>query len=619
VSRGLSLTRSEPESSACDTGSMSWNFPGWASELAWLSEDDRDLPLSLDGVNLVLNRARLAAFLSEFAEDKDVRDFLALDLLGTTAGLPLSSTGLAEEAPGLASRPFRLWEYVWLYKVLGLSGGGMKVLDLGGPATHLSVLAAIAGCHVTSVDINPEFVEAANECAHALRLPLLTARLGDMRDLSQFPAESFDLVISCSVLEHLTDFDQATALQQIARVLKPAGLVGLTFDYGPPAPGANEHLPPPHDPPGSAAIALRRYSQGGLVPAGNSFSEDAIPGSLFRHDSVRYTVASLFLTKAGQRGVEIPRCELAGSALGHLVIRDLPYRVYKGIERSGALIDGLRGTAACLESTATERLAAMQDRDREIQAREQRIAALESTATERLAAMQDRDREIQAREQRIAALESTATERLAAMQDRDREIQAREQRIAALESTATERLAAMQDRDREIQAREQCIAALESTATERLAAMQDRDREIQAREQRIAALESTAAERLAAMQDRDREIQAREQRIAALESTAAERLAAMQDRDREIQAREQRIAELESTAAERLVAMQDRDLLISGLQTALERRNQAIQEIACRADALESAADERLAAMIARDRVIASFKTELEALRSKPR
>jgi hypothetical protein len=141
VFRGLSSTRSQPESGACHTGNMAWGFPGWACELAWLSEDDRDLPLSLDAVNLVLNRARLAA-----------------------------STGSAETAPNLASRPFRLCEYVWLYKPLGLSGGGMEVLDLGGPATHLSILAAIAGCHVTSVDINPESVQA-NECARALKVP----------------------------------------------------------------------------------------------------------------------------------------------------------------------------------------------------------------------------------------------------------------------------------------------------------------------------------------------------------------------------------------------------------------------------------------------------------------
>jgi hypothetical protein len=41
---------------------MSWKFPAWASELAWLSEADRHLPLSPGAVSLVLNRARLAAF-----------------------------------------------------------------------------------------------------------------------------------------------------------------------------------------------------------------------------------------------------------------------------------------------------------------------------------------------------------------------------------------------------------------------------------------------------------------------------------------------------------------------------------------------------------------------------
>ena len=46
--------------------------------------------------------------------------------------------------------------------------------------------------------------------------------------------------------------------------------------------------------------------------------------------------------------------------------------------------------------------------------------------------MQDRNREIEIREQRIARLESIAAERLTAMQDRDREIESRERRIAQL-------------------------------------------------------------------------------------------------------------------------------------------------------------------------------------------
>src|SRR5438034_5411147 len=160
---------------------MSRETPEWAAELAGFSDDDRHLPFTLDGVNVVLNRARLAAFLVQFARDRDVRDFLTLDLVGTTAGLPLSSTGLTEAGPNLPTRPFRIWEYVWLYKVLGLTRGGLKVLDLGGPASHLSILAAMAGCHVISVDINDDFVQAARDCARTLELRSLEPRVCDMR------------------------------------------------------------------------------------------------------------------------------------------------------------------------------------------------------------------------------------------------------------------------------------------------------------------------------------------------------------------------------------------------------------------------------------------------------
>src|SRR5579859_1178988 len=190
-------------------------------------------------------------------------------------------------------------------------------------------MVAFAGCHVTSVDINPAFVQAAHECARALDVTTLDTRVGDMRDLSEFADGSFDAIVCCSVLEHLTAPDQEVALREAARVLKPGGMVGLTFDFGVGAPGANEHLPPPHDPPTSASEALRRYSQGGLTPVGNPFTEDPIPGVLFHHESIGYTVASLFLAKAPAPPVRIPRCDPSGSRLGKLAIKELPYRMHK--------------------------------------------------------------------------------------------------------------------------------------------------------------------------------------------------------------------------------------------------------------------------------------------------
>ena len=468
---------------------MSRQTSAWATELALATDSDRNLPAAMDGINVVLNRNRLATFLLKFARDRDVRDLLTLDILGAAAGLPLSSTGMAEGTPNLVSRPFRLWEYMWLYKVLRLSRGKLKVLDLGGPASQLSVLAAIAGCDVTSIDINPEFVEAGKDCAQALSLRSFTPTIGDMRDLSWLPPESFDVVVSCSVMEHIAGHDQAVALQQISRVLKPAGVVGLTFDYGPAAPGANEHLPPPHDPPTSAAEALERFSQAGLVPTGNIFSEDPIPGSLFHHEQIRYTLASLFLSK--QRcELQPPRCQVSGTVLGRLVIHDMPYKVQKGGRTSNAP----PGTVAELERIAAERLMEMRGKEAAMSALAAEAERRRTDLEKAVAGMRERDREISVREQRIANLESIAAERLAGMDARDREIQTREQRIAELDKTAAERLSAMQDRDQVIQNMGQRAEALEAAADERLEAMLARDKVIHKLQNELQRLRAKLAE-----------------------------------------------------------------------------------------------------------------------------
>jgi len=356
---------------ACHTEDVPYLPPAWALETAEASAEDEGFPSTLDGVNLVLNRMRLAAFLAKFADDKDVRDFLTLDVMGAAVGIPLSSTGVATDGPGLATRPFRIWEYVWLYKTLNLSTGGRSVLDLGGPASHLSVLAALAGCRVTSIDVNPAIVAAAQECAGALGLDNLDARLGDMRDLSAWPSDSVDAVVSSSVLEHLNAADQEIALREMARVLKPGGMIGLTFDFGLPAPDANEHLPAPHDPPPDPVEALRRYVQPGLVLAGNSFSEDPIAGSLFWDRSVHYTVASLFLGKPPLEPVSAPEPESGELVTSRLRVKNALYRVFKSASSRAALLHHLKaavreaeGRSSVLDQACAERLAAMIEMDR---------------------------------------------------------------------------------------------------------------------------------------------------------------------------------------------------------------------------------------------------------------
>ncbi len=358
---------------------MLTNLPAGPLEMAGVCGGDECLPAEIDNLNLVLNRARLAAFLARFAADKDVRDLLTLDVLGTAAGVPFTSTGVVEPAAALVLRPFRIWEYAWLYKSLGLSAGGIDVLDLGGPASHVYLLAALAGCCVTSLDINPAFVHAAQESARLLHIASMDVRVGDMRDLSQFADASFDAVVSCSVLEHLTALDQEVALREAARVLKPGGKVGLTFDFGPGAPGANAYLPAPHEPPHSAAAAVRRYAQAGLAVVGNAFTEDPIPGSLFHHETIGYTVASLFLCKPPVADVPVPRCEPAGSILGDLLTEELAY----GVFRSAAALDEMRWKAAALDEARNQ----LERATSAMKEQELLIQRLNAAAAERFAAI----------------------------------------------------------------------------------------------------------------------------------------------------------------------------------------------------------------------------------------
>ena len=491
--------------------------PEWASNLAWVCEDDEALPPTMDGINVVLNRARLASYLAEFGHDRDIRDLLVLDVLATAAGLPFSSTGLLDGLPTLALRPFRIWEYTWLYKVLGLGNGDARILDLGGPGTHVSILAALAGCSVTSIDINPEFVRAAQECAEALCLSRLSTQVGDMRDLSGLADESFDAVISCSVLEHLTAGDQETALEEMARVLKPGGMIGLTFDYGPAAPGANEYLPPPHDPPPSAEEALRRYARAGLAPLGNAFVEDPIPGALFHDERVRYTIASLFLGKPPVPDVRVPRCECTGSVLGSLVISMLPSRIHGGVVRTRALLEST-GNQSLGEGQATGEPLKDSPRAEVGTTQNDYIVGLERMAERRLA-------DVNLMHLQVEALRQEADERLAGLN-------AMHTQIAALRHVADERLAGLNEMHTQ-------MAALRHVADERLAGLNELHT-------KMAVLRHAADERLAGLNEMHTQMAALRHEADQRERGLHELTAIIAERDARIAAVTQQVSALEN-------------------------------------------------------------------------
>jgi len=359
---------------------------------------DNDFPENIDGVNTVLNRRRLARWLSVFGQDADVNDFLLLDAIINSLDIPVTSTGATGPSSSLGLRPFRLWEYCWIYKCLALAKGDLNVLDIGGPGSHLSLLTALAGNSVQSIDLNPAFVDAANRVSGAFSLPHYNAFAGDARDLSGFDAESFDAVICCSVLEHLTSENQRVVLHQIARVLRPGGVAGLTFDYGPGAPGANEHLPPPHDPPNSACEAIARYEVGGLQIVGNRNLEEPLPGSLFRSLTVQYTIASLFVSRPPLVEIKLPAPENSrGSVLKQIRISNLIARSFDAsmarhkAETAALIPSGASGAAADTELTPEAESQQMARLQSELNFAEERAASAENFVELQRRQIQDLD------------------------------------------------------------------------------------------------------------------------------------------------------------------------------------------------------------------------------------
>ena len=103
---------------------------------------------------------------------------------------------------------------------------GMSLLDCGcGPgAITLGLAEAVAPGEVVGVDLEPGMVEQASAFAKERLVGNVRFQVGDINELP-FPGDSFDAAYTSSVLEHLAD--PVRALQELYRVLKPAGLVAV--------------------------------------------------------------------------------------------------------------------------------------------------------------------------------------------------------------------------------------------------------------------------------------------------------------------------------------------------------------------------------------------------------
>ena len=117
-----------------------------------------------------------------------------------------------------------------LMESLGDRRGAM--LDIGAHWLHQTLLYALDGFDVTASDIrspgemddNPIITAIAAE--HHIRL-LPYKDLKDPIELNQLPENSFDVILFCEIIEHIT-FNPVPMWQAVYRLLKPGGRIVVT-------------------------------------------------------------------------------------------------------------------------------------------------------------------------------------------------------------------------------------------------------------------------------------------------------------------------------------------------------------------------------------------------------
>jgi SAM-dependent methyltransferase len=138
--------------------------------------------------------------------------------------------------------PFKLWSRRWEYpfaaqrvinyaerRGTGGTGAPLKVLDAGSGVTYFPyfICENLPQAGVVCCDYNPSYRQMFDEINAARGNPPVAFIDAALQDLP-LDEDSLDVICCISVLEHTENYDEI--LKEFVRVLRPGGLLVLTFD-----------------------------------------------------------------------------------------------------------------------------------------------------------------------------------------------------------------------------------------------------------------------------------------------------------------------------------------------------------------------------------------------------
>ena len=128
----------------------------------------------------------------------------------------------------------RRWEYAKAaIEIKKLLGEDIKAVDVGGAGTPFGF--TVVGEEMTITDILKEKLEIAQNFAKIVNDfdPCVDFKIqyDDITE-TRLPKQYFDAVFCISVIEHIPHNKHVEALSNMEYILKPKGVLALSFDYG---------------------------------------------------------------------------------------------------------------------------------------------------------------------------------------------------------------------------------------------------------------------------------------------------------------------------------------------------------------------------------------------------